>query len=214
MEKIKIFFRTKKTIKIFCVIILVLFLYNLSIGILVDFSKSNKSLENFIVSFSLKNSCIFGKSGCDELRPLPKPLQNKKIVFSKNTEVKYDPYQDSYRDNTELDLLGFIDAELYRVGNYVNFVNPILKKEGDLEEREYKIVRAVYHYNCSICIDSSDYSYIVLEDSKGNRFTALLNDEDISVTPWKKLPWDENLPYFMGKDKDGKEILYAKLENI
>ncbi len=171
-----------------------------------------KPLVDFLVNSSLSKSCA-GRAGCKELRPLPKPFQNKKIVFNKDTDVQFESFNDgSYVDNSELDTLGFLDAE---PGNdNLSFINPIVEARGSLKEREYKIIRAVYEYNCTLCIDSSDISYFVLEDSNGNRFITLLDDIDFSVEPGRDLLWDEYAPYFMNGNKNNNEPSLAKLEDI
>ncbi len=152
-----------------------------------------------MVNASLSNSCASGKSGCDELRPLPKILQNKKIIFNEDTSIRFDPRYRPELKMEDLDVLGSFNT------NHLDFsrdstVDPSLGERGYLAEREYKIVRAVYHYNCSYCVDSSDYAYIVLEDSKGNRFSSLLDDLDFSTEPARRVPWDERVPYDIGRD--------------
>lgn len=205
--------KSTKMMKIFGVIIGLFVIYIIAFGIIV----SNRTKSSFrpiissIVRSNLKDNC--NKSpDCDELRPIPKILQNKKIVFNKNTKIEFDPLNEIKLP--ELDILGFLDTGRLVDGEKVNFTDPALRMSGNLEEREYKIVRAVYSYKCNLCIDSSDIAYIVVEDSKGNRFMVFLDEYDSSVSPGRSLSWDEYIPYFLGKDSEGKEILEAKLENI
>ena len=192
----------KKALKIFAILIGVLLIYSFGFTALVYLSRYSKPLAGFLITTHLKYSCSSWKSGCDELRPLPKVLQNKKIIFGQNTNIEFDPYQ-GVRETSELDTEGFLGVSVNKLP-WKDVVDPKLKKTGYLAEREYKIIRAVYHYNCSYCIDSSDYAYIVLEDSKGNRFISFLDEYDSSVSPAKDIPWDDQLPYALGKDKEWK----------
>ncbi|OGZ41908.1 MAG: hypothetical protein A2W41_02850 [Candidatus Ryanbacteria bacterium RIFCSPHIGHO2_01_45_13] len=166
--------------------------------ILTYLAKHNKPIAKFLTAIHSviypRSFCGVEKKGCDELRVLPKVLQNKKIIFSKGINIKFDPYE-SLKEVAESGTVGFLDTDSWKLSN--EFVDPASQKRGYVAEREYKTVRAVYHYNCSYCIDSSDYAYIVLEDSAGNRFTALLND--ISDIPGRDIPWDEQLPFLLDK---------------
>ena len=149
-----------------------------------------------MVKTSLEEPCN-GKSDCQEIRPLPEVLQGKKIVFNDDTNIMFNPYHSSSIDFHNLDVLGLIDTNNNNF--YVNIIDPLSGKYGALSDREYKIIRAVYSYKCSYCFDSSDLGYIVLEDSKGNRFEDVLDDHsDSFVGPWKNVPWDEQLPESLG----------------
>lgn len=203
-----------KILKIIGIIVGVLILGGIVWNIFIHYRFRFKPVVSFIVNYRLTHSCDGGKSGCDEIRPIPKHLQNKKIVFNQNVNIKFDPFENKSQINSaELDILGFIETDQFPFG-HKNIVDPSSGKRGYLKEREYKIIRAVYHYNCSYCIDSSDYSYIVLEDLNRNRFISMLGDMDFSVTPGKDMPWDERLPSYLEKDKDGNQILEARLEDI
>lgn len=180
----------------------------LVVSLLTQIGIRNRAVGNFLVNLSLSISCTSGKSGCDELRPLPKILQNKKIIFNDDTSIQFDPRYRPEIGLTDLDTLGSFNT------NHMGFerdktVDPKLGERGYLSEREYKIVRAVYHYNCSYCIDSSDYAYVVLEDSKGNRFSSLLEHDywNPSMETARTLQWDERAPYDLGRDGElGKLI--------
>lgn len=214
LNYIKRFNFTRK-IKIIAIVVGFFMIYSITLNVIVkNRNKSNfKPIVSFIVNHSLTNNCN-NKNSCDELRPLPKILQNKKIVFNKNVNIKFDPYENINNIGfSELDILGFIDTEPVFNGE-VNFVDPTLGRPGFLEEREYKIVRAVYSYKCSYCIDSDDLAYLVLEDSKENRFMVFFQTYDSSVTPVRNFLWDEYLPYFLSKDSDGKKTLDARLEDV
>lgn len=171
----------------------------LVVSLLIQIGLRNKKVADFLVNYSLSVSCGSGKSGCNELRPLPKVLQNKKIIFNKDTSIQFDPRYRPEIGLTDLDMVGSLNTNHLEVA-LRDMVDPSSGKLGYLLEREYKIIRAVYHYNCSYCIDSSDYAYVVLEDSKGNRFSSLLDHSDSSTTPWRDLPWDERVPYDLGRD--------------
>lgn len=203
-----------KILKIIGIIAGVLLLGGIAWNMFVHYRFHFKPVVSFIVNYRLIHSCDDLKSGCDEIRPIPKPLQNKKIIFNQNVNIKFDPFENKSQINSaELDTLGFIETDQFPFG-HKNIVDPSSDKRGYLKEREYKIIRAVYHYNCSYCIDSSDYSYIVLENLNRDRFISMLGDMDFSVTPGKDIPWDERLPSYLGKDKDGNEIADARLEDI
>ena len=190
-----------KVFKVIGVVIVVAIVFGVSWNIMVYVAVRNKPLSAFLVATHFKLfSCGSSKSGCNEIRPLPTVLQNKKIVFGTTTNVEFDPFK-KHEDFSDIDTLGFLDTNPHEFDG--NFVDPLLRKRGNLAEREYTIARAVYHYNCSYCIDSSDYAYIVLEDVKGNRFISLLNDLDLSNTPGKDIPWNQQLPYALGKDGEG-----------
>ena len=194
---IQVFFKT---------LFLFFIVYVIGLILLIELGKKNKEVGYFLVNHSLNNRCSYKKSGCDELRPFPKALQDKKIVFNKNTNIEFEPFSKNERGLTDLDVLGFIDTNSH---DFVqdNMIDPNLGKRGNLLEREYKIVRAVYHYNCSYCFDSSDYAYVVLEDLKGNRFTSILDDTDSSTVPGRDIPWDEQVPFEIGVDGElGKLI--------
>lgn len=173
----------------------------IGVGLLTQFGSKNKKIAGFVVNFSLPTSCSSGKSGCDELRPLPKILENKKIVFNGDTSIQFDPRRRSEIGLTDLDVLGSLNTNRLDVTSG-DIVDPSLGQRGYLLEREYKIVRAVYHYNCSYCVDSSDYAYIVLEDLKGNRFSSLLDHDywNSSMETARTLQWDERIPYDLGRD--------------
>lgn len=166
--------------------------------ILIYLAQYNRPIAKFLTAIHSviysQSSCGVEKKGCDELRALPKVLQNKKIVFSKDINIEFDPYE-SWKEAVESGTVGFLDTDSGKLSN--EFVDPALQKRGYVAEREYKIVRAVYHYNCSYCIDSSDNAYVVLQDSAGNRFTALL--DDLSDIPGRDIPWDEQLPFLLDK---------------
>lgn len=186
-----------KPLKILVVIIGIGLTYGVIWNVTVYIAVRSKPLGKFLVDTHFRLfSCNSSKSGCYELRPLPKVLQGKKIVFNSNTNVEFDPFK-TRDDFSDLDILGFLDTNPHEFDG--NLVDPVLRERGNLAEREYCIIRAVYHYNCSYCIDSSDYAYIVLEDSKGNRFSSLLNDMDSSVSPARDIPWDEQFPYALDK---------------
>jgi hypothetical protein len=189
---------TSKKIIILIFIFIVITFFLFSTLILTSNRKFFKPVIDFIVENSLEDSCN-GKSDCEEIRPLPKILQNKRIIFNDDTTVIFEPYHSSSIDFYNLDVLGSIDVE--RNYFFQDTVDPLSGEYGALLEREYKIVRAVYSYKCSYCFDSDDLGYIVLEDSKGNRFIDILDDSDPSVTPWKDIPWDEQLPYNLSLDK-------------
>lgn len=182
------------------------------------FNNRNKSflepMISFIVKYSLSDDCA-GRHSCDELRPLPKNLQNKKIIFNDDVRVEFDSF-DSFNgiDLSELDILGFIDTNSFSNGKEVTFVDPSLMVSGFLREKEYKIIRAVYSYKCSYCFDSENLSYIVLEDSHGNKLMTLLEDTDCSVSPYRDLSWDEYTPYFLSKGCYEEYIPGARLEDI
>ena len=206
--------KTKKILKIAGFIFLLMIAHSASWRFLVEnrYKPSLRPVISFLVNMSLNKNCN-KKSDCSELRLLPKPFQNKKIVFDDTANVFFDPYENpSDLTYSELDVLGFLDVEYNTF--YKNFVLTPFKERGLLKEREYRIVRAVYHYKCFSCIDSSDISYMVLEDSQGNRFLTLLDDTDSSVSPGKNLSWDEYVPFFMSKGRDGKEITNVKLVDI
>lgn len=159
----------------------------------------NRTLGNFLVNSSLKNSCGTRKSGCDELAPLPKVLQNKKIIFNEDVSVEFDARYEPEVKLSDIDVLGFINTTSGApIGE--SFVDPKMKENGLLLEKEYRIVRAVRVYRCSYCVGGSNLAYIVLEDSRGNRFEDILDDSDSSVSPWVDIPWDEQLPYSLGRD--------------
>lgn len=203
-----------KILKIIGVIFGVLILGGIAWNIFIRYRFHFKPVVSFIVNYRLIHSCDDLKSGCDEIRPIPKPLQNKKIIFNQNINIKFGPFENKSQINSaELDTLGFIETDQFPFG-HKNIVDPSLNKRGYLKEREYKIIRAVYHYNCSYCIDSSDYSYIVLEDLNENRFISMLGDMNFSVAPAEDISWDERLPLYLEKNKDGNEILEARLEDI
>jgi hypothetical protein len=188
---------TPKKIIILTFIFIVITLFLFSTLILTSNRKFFKPVIDFIVENSLEDSCN-GRSNCKEIRPLPKILQNKRIIFNDDTTVVFEPYDSSSIDFYNLDILGSIDVR--RDYFFQDIVDPLSGEYGALLEREYAIVRAVYEYKCSYCFDGSDLGYIVLEDSKGNRFIDILNDSDPSVTPWKDIPWDEQLPYNLSID--------------
>jgi len=173
----------------------------------------HKPFAKFLVNFNLEYfSCpSSNKSDCEELVTLPKGLQGKKIVFAQDTNIKFDPHEGHIKNNS-IDTEGYLDIEHGKFST--DFIDPVLQKRGNLEDREYKIIRAMYSYRCSYCFDGDNLGYIVIEDSKGHRFISLLDKYDISVNPVRDLSWDEYLPYYLGKDKDGKEMLYARLEDI
>ena len=183
----------------FKILLISFIVLSFGVGLLTQFGSKNRAIADFFVNLTLSNSCVSGKSGCDELRPLPKILQNKKIVFNEDTSIQFDPRYRPEIGLTDLDVLGSIDTNSHR-SIQDNIVDPSLRERGYLAEREYKIIRAVYHYNCSYCVDSGDYAYIVLEDSKGNRFSSLLSDLDFSTDPAQDVPWDEQLLYELGRD--------------
>lgn len=181
-------------------VLLVLFVVlPLVFSLLIQVGIRNKAIGNFLINVSLANSCTSVKSGCDELRPIPKILQNKKIIFNEDTSIQFDPRYRPEISFTDLDILGSLDTNQRR-SPQDTIVDPKLGERGYLSEREYRIIRAVYHYNCSYCIDSSDYAYIVLEDSKGNRFSSLLEYDywNPSMETARTLQWDERVPYDLG----------------
>ena len=203
-----------KRLKILGLIFGVLIILSLTWNSFVHFRFHFKPIVNFLVKISLENSCK-GKSDCEEFRPLPKIFQGKKIVFNENTNIEFEPYSsESQIKISELDIIGSIDATRISSNKDEIFIDPTLFKRGFLKEREYKIIRAVYEYKCYYCVDSSDLAYLVLEDSSGNRFMALLKDIDFSTSPGRTLSWEEYNTYFLGKDIVGNELNLAKLENI
>ncbi|MCC6323948.1 hypothetical protein IT400_04125 [Candidatus Nomurabacteria bacterium] len=180
--------------------------------VFVEYRFHFKPAVNFLVKNFLPSSCN-GKKDCDELRVLPKVLQGKKIVFNPDTNVFFEPFSRNAEVNiSHLDTIGFLDTSNFDPN--ADLVDPTLNHRGSLKDREYIIIRSVYHYKCTYCIDSSDYSFIVLEDSNGNRFVSLLNRYDSSVDPGRLLSWDEYLPFYLGNDNEGKDRLEAKLVNI
>lgn len=185
-----------------CKILFVSFIIlSIGVGLLTQFGSKNKKVADFVVNLALSNSCSSGKSGCDELRSLPKILQNKKIIFNEDTSIQFDPRYRPEIKMEDLDILGSLDTNPHR-STQDNIVDPNLGERGYLSEREYKIIRAVYHYNCSYCVDSSDYAYVVLEDSNGNRFSSLLVHDywNPSMDTARTLQWDERVPYDIGRD--------------
>jgi hypothetical protein len=201
-----------KILKVLGIIFGVLLIYGIGFNLFVHYRFKFKPIVAIIVNLNLSNSCQ-SRSSCNEIRPLPKPLQGKKIVFNDNTNIEFDPFgRESQIDGSQMDLIGYIDTELNTT--QPDEVGPLFGKRGFLKEREYKIIRAVYKYKCFYCIDSDNLAYIVLEDSKGNRFLTLLRDIDLSVNPGRNLLWDEYLPYFIGKDIEGNDLNQAKLVNI
>ncbi|HAT68776.1 MAG: hypothetical protein A2481_00905 [Candidatus Yonathbacteria bacterium RIFOXYC2_FULL_47_9] len=202
-----------KKLKIAGVILGILLLFGAGQSLFITYRFHLKPIVNFMVNHWLTNSCN-NQKGCTEVRPLPGLLQGKKIVFSSNTDIFFEPFSRSEEVTlADLDTLGNLDT-VSSMSSNETFVDPALSQRGYLKEREYKIIRAMYHYNCLYCIDGSDYSFIVLEDPTGNRFTSILNKFDSSVDPWRDLPWDEYLPYYIGKDKNGKEMMDANLVDI
>jgi len=203
LENIKIIEKAKAKrmwARVGIIILLIFFvIIPLVVSLLIHIGNMDRKLANFLVNFSLVTSCASGNSGCDEPRPLPNILQNKKIVFNENTSLQFDPQSGSEIGLTDLDILGSLDTS-HASSFQENIVDPNLGERGYLSEKEYKIIRAVYHYNCSYCIDSGDYAYIVLEDSRGNRFSSLLDDLDFSTNPARDVPWDEQIPYDLGRD--------------
>lgn len=155
-------------------------------------------LAKFLATIDLQYSCALGKeSGCNELRPIPKILQNKKIAFSKDIDILFEPFENpNYITRSDLDTLGTLDTDNTDDKTWEkNIVDPALRKRGYLSEREYNIVRTQYHYNCYLCIDSDDYADIVVEDRHGNRFVVFLRDWDDTISS-NQLPWDEWRPFF------------------
>ncbi len=200
-----------KNIRVSLVVVGLLCFFVFSYNFLIQHRFYFKPVVNYIVNKSLI-SCD-GRKGCTEVRPVPKPLQGKKFVFGTSTDIFFEPYSKlTDIDRSEFDTLGFLDADpRYNRKPPSDFINPSLNKRGYLQEREYKIIRTMYHYNCAICIDSSDYAFIVIEDKKGNRFVSMLNEYDSTKTPGQKLTWDEYLPYFMAKDTDGNQRVDVQL---
>lgn len=177
-------------------VVLLVFLPFLTKVTIEKMARSNRAFAISVVNNYFKySSCRSG--GCNELRPLPHVLQGKKIVFNQTTNIEFDPFH-RHEDFSDLDVLGFLNTNSWKFEE--NFVNPTLGKRGNLGDREYKIVRAVYHHNCALCIDSSDYAYVVLEDSKGNRFESFLDDTDATVVPSRNIPWDNQVPFELGRN--------------
>ena len=71
-----------KKLKILGIILGVLILCGIFYNVFIVYRNKSilKPIVYFIVNHSLNNDCKKA-SDCNELRPLPKPLQNKKIVF-------------------------------------------------------------------------------------------------------------------------------------
>ncbi len=202
------FIKRHKKLLIFLGIIIFLSTVN---SIFITYRFQLKPVVNFMIEHFVTNSCN-GKKDCDEIRVLPKELQGKKIVFSPDAIIFFDPFNNNSEISlSELDSRGFLDTENFKQNGY-EIIDPTLEKRGYLKNREYKIIRAVYHYNCSYCVDSSDYSFIIIEDVNGNRFTSLLNDSDISTNPWRDKSWDEYLPYYLNAYKN--EETKASLINL
>ncbi|GEM_PF-6139084 len=163
----------------------------------------------YIAGSLLPSTCGPTSSGCDEIRSLPKILKDKKIVFDKNANIEFDPISDS-KDGT----LGILDVDYTDPKIWPKtIVDPTSQKRGYLADREYIIVKAVYRHKCAICIDSSDYGYIVVQDSKGNRFISFLDENlIISATSTSSTPWDEQIPSYLKDIKNIKKE--AQLEDI
>lgn len=204
--------RRKRLVRFGVIILFILFgVIPVAAGLLTQIGIRNRTIGNYLVNFSLSISCASGKSGCDELRPLPKILQNKKIIFNKDTSIQFDPRYRPEIGLNNLDILGSLDASP-RSPFPEDIVDPNLGKRGYLTEKEYKIIRAVYHYNCSYCIDSSDYAYVVLGDSNGNRFSSLLAHDywNPSMEIARTLQWDERVPYDIGRDGELGKLVDIK----
>lgn len=164
-------------------------------------SSHNKRFAESIVIANLKDHCPPKNTDkCDELRPLPAVLQNKKIVMASSTYVEFDPYELQHRQLSSLDVVGFINIRPNKFPGE-DIVSPQSDKSGYLSDKEFVIVRAVYSYVCEYCVDSSDGGYIILENATGYRFMAFLNSLDFSSTPTKKVSWDSQVPFDgLGKD--------------
>lgn len=163
-------------------------------GIL-NISSHNKKFAESIVLMNLKNHCPpKGIENCHELRPLPAVLQNKKIVLASSTYAEFEPYKLEYKEAANLDVDGFLSLSTYKFPG-MDLVTPQSEKSGYLQDKEFKIIRAVYSYACSYCIDSSDSGYLVLENNSGYRFIAFLSDLDFSASTTKRVPWDQQVPF-------------------
>ena len=195
----------KRLLKVIGIIIGIGLLYGVLWNLAIYISARNKSFAELLVAthFTLF-SCHVNETGCNERRPLPEVLQGKKIVFNKTTTIEFDPFE-RREDFSDVDILGFLDTNSHEFKN--TFTDPVTRERGTLEEREYDIVRAVYHRNCSYCIYSIDYAYIVFEDSKVNRFSLFLNDMDSSVVPGRDIPWDRQLPFELGRDGERGKLV-------
>ena len=179
-------------ISVLVVIGIVLAPYLLWQGVLY-LSSHNKKFAESIVSLNLKEYCPpNNSSNCEELRPLPAILKNKKIVMATSTYVEFSPYEVKYRQMSDIDVDGYINLSTYKSpGNHI--VSPAEEKTGYLQDRYYSIVRAVYSYRCSYCFDSDDFGYLVLEDSSGYRFMAFF--DDFATSTRSDIPWDEQVPF-------------------
>lgn len=184
--------------------------YSLGVNLLQYIGSKNRTIGDFLVNFALSNSCNLGKSDCDEPRAIPKILQNKKIVFNSDISVEFNPLSQTERGFGEVDVLGILNTNPGGPGVDTSY-KPDFGKWGYLQDREYKIVRAVYHYNCSYCVDSSSYGYLVVEDPEGNRFELLLDDMDVSTEPARDIPWDEQLPSEIGLKEYFGRLIDIKL---
>jgi|SRR3989338_694216 len=158
-------------------------------------SSHNKKFAELIVLANLKSHCSpKNTSNCHELRPLPAVLQNKKIILASSTYAEFSPYELNYKQAVDLDVDGFVNFSSYKSAK-TNFIAPQSGKSGYLQDKEYKIIRAVYSYKCSYCIDSSNFGYVVLENNGGYRFITFLDDFDSSSSSSKRIPWDQQLPF-------------------
>lgn len=183
----------KPLLKTLLILFALLFLPYLFWQTILNISSHNKKFAEFMVMQHLKHSCDGKekKEGCDELLPIPKILQNKKIVFASSTLVEFDPYESQHRETASLDLVGLISASRYKPQE-VLYVQPQDQRSGYLQEREFFIVRAVRSYACNWCIDSDDYEYLVLQDTTGNRFYGFLH---YYATGKEEGTWDESVPF-------------------
>ena len=156
---------------------------------------SNKQVAESIVLSNLKSSCAGHTEDCTETRSLPAILQGKKIIVATSSYVVFEP---GGGDPTTLDVNGFIDLYPFKEPGE-GYVSPSDGKRGYLQDREFSVIRAAYDYHCSYCFDSSDFGYVILENTRGYRFMVFLSEFATSST--NHIPWDQQVP-FQGLGKE------------
>ena len=186
--------------------------YSVSYNVFIYYRLQLRPVVDFMIKNLASRSCYI-KSDCNEIRKIPKILQNKKIVFNSNADIKFEPLDSNIISLPELDVLGYLDADHFWK-EPEETINPKLGERGYLKNREYKIIRAVYHYNCSYCFDTNDYSYIVIEDKQGNRFTSMLDDSYFKNGSYVELSWDKYMPYYLRNDNFEKDKKIVELIDI
>ena len=187
LSSIKAWSKRHQTGVVISIIVLLILFLPLTMKYTVLWMSNYRPLAEFFITWDLHFSCGEDKKGCNELRPLPSYLVGKKLVIDNSSFVEFAPYEPQYRETADIDVLGFLDVSDTKSPGET-LVNPTDQKYGYLQNKEYFPVRAVYHYKCSYCIDSSDNAYVVFEDKDKNRYIVFLNDLSTTTVSWDKQP--------------------------